>query len=161
MANGSLGPAQQALLKAIGQQTVESLSDGQLLERFVAGQDQQAFEGLVRRHGPMVLGVCQRILQDRHDAEDACQAAFFVLARKAASIRAQESIGGWLYQVAYRVAVRARAAMQRRAEERWAVDMAHAEAGPAVHEDEDDRLVPERAPGLCGRDPGGQKIRQR
>ena len=88
-------------------------SDGQLLRRFLSCRDEVAFEALVRRHAAMVLGVCRRILQDRHAAEDACQATFFVLARKAASIRAGDSLGGWLYQVAYHAAVRARAGAVR------------------------------------------------
>jgi RNA polymerase sigma factor (sigma-70 family) len=85
------------------------ISDDQLLERFVTQRDEAAFELLVWRHGKMVLGVCRRLLRDIHAAEDAFQASFLVLARRAPSIRKHASVGGWLYKVAYRVAVQARA----------------------------------------------------
>jgi RNA polymerase sigma factor (sigma-70 family) len=84
-------------------------SDAQLLERYAFARDETAFELLARRHGQMVLGVCRRVLGDAHDAEDAFQATFLVLARKAASAARYRSAGGWLYTVAYRVALRARA----------------------------------------------------
>jgi RNA polymerase sigma factor (sigma-70 family) len=93
------------------------VSDGELLERFIRGHEESAFEALVKRHGPMVLGVCQRILHHRDDAEDAWQATFLVLARKAASIGQPASVGSWLYKVAYHMAARARkqaAARQKR-----------------------------------------------
>jgi RNA polymerase sigma factor (sigma-70 family) len=89
-------------------------SDGQLLERFAAVRDEAAFAELVRRHGPMVLGVARRVLGDVHDAEDVFQAAFLVLARKAGSVRWRESVGGWLFPVAYRLALKVRAGRERR-----------------------------------------------
>jgi RNA polymerase sigma factor (sigma-70 family) len=82
--------------------------DAQLLERFTARREEAAFAALVRRHGPMVLGVCRRVLRQEQDAEDAFQAAFLALARKAPSISKRDSVGSWLYQVAYHVAIKAR-----------------------------------------------------
>jgi RNA polymerase sigma factor (sigma-70 family) len=88
--------------------------DGELLQRFAGQREEAAFTALVRRHGPMVLAVCRRVLHDAHAAEDAFQATFLVLARKAGSIRAGDSLGSWLYGVAYRVAARARVDAARR-----------------------------------------------
>src|SRR5260370_32911757 len=97
----------------------DTLPDGQLLARFVAGQDEAAFATLVRRHGPMVLGVCRRVLRHSQDAEDVFQATFLILARKAASVLKREAIGSWLYRVAYRAAQEARVMRaRRRAQER-------------------------------------------
>jgi DNA-directed RNA polymerase specialized sigma24 family protein len=69
-------------------------SDGELLRRYLIARDQEAFAALVRRHGPMVFAVCQAVLRQRDDAEDAFQAAFLILARKAGSIRRQQALGG-------------------------------------------------------------------
>jgi RNA polymerase sigma factor (sigma-70 family) len=92
----------------------EEVSDALLLDRFVEQWDQAAFRDLVRRHGPMVLGVCRRILRDPHAAEDAFQVTFLLLVRKAGSVRKRESVGPWLYGVARRVALEARGAALRR-----------------------------------------------
>src|SRR5262249_43235583 len=100
------------------------LSDGELLARFVARRDEPAFEALVRRHSPMVLGVCRRILRDHHDAEDAFQATFLVLAGKARSVRPAEMLANWLYGVARQTAVKARAVnARRRSRERQVLTM--------------------------------------
>ena len=90
-------------------------TDRQLLGWFTRRQDGASFAALVRRHGPMVQGVCRRVLDNAHDAEDAFQATFLVLARKAASIGRRESVSGWLYTVAYRTARRAKAQAGKRA----------------------------------------------
>src|SRR4051812_8238936 len=76
------------------------LTDGQLLTLFISERDEGAFEALVRRHGPMVLGVCRRLLRDPHDAEDAFQVTFLVLVRKAASVVPREMLPNWLHGVA-------------------------------------------------------------
>lgn len=92
--------------------------DGELLRRYVQERDEAAFEALVRRHGPMVLAVCRRVLHNQHDADDAFQATFLVLVRKAGTLRSPGMIGNWLYGVAYRTALHARgAAVKRRAKE--------------------------------------------
>jgi RNA polymerase sigma factor (sigma-70 family) len=91
-----------------------SQTDNELLRRFLANRDESAFEVLVRRHGPMVLGLCRRILRDPQNAEDAFQAAFLVFVRKAASIARPELLGNWLYGVASRTARAARAAAEKR-----------------------------------------------
>jgi RNA polymerase sigma factor (sigma-70 family) len=101
---------------------VAGLPDGALLERFLARRDEAAFEALVRRHGPMVLGVCRRLLPSPQDAEDAFQATFLVFVRKAAGIARRELLGNWLYGVAYQTARSARtAAGRRRAKEAQAM----------------------------------------
>src|SRR6516162_4778310 len=90
-------------------------SDEDLLGRFIRAGDQSAFADLVRRHGPMVLGVCHRVLSHAQDAEDAFQATFLILVRKAASLTRPRLLGNWLYGVAYRTARKARANAARRA----------------------------------------------
>jgi RNA polymerase sigma-70 factor (ECF subfamily) len=109
------------LLRYLRQTSLPSqgqVTDGQLLDRFLAQRQEAAFEELVRRHGSMVLGVCRRILPNNHDVEDAFQATFLVLVRKAASVKPPDLVGHWLYGVAYRTAVRARAVeVKRRAKE--------------------------------------------
>jgi RNA polymerase sigma factor (sigma-70 family) len=90
------------------------ISDGQLLTRFIAERDEAAFSALVRRHGPMVLGVCRRILGNAHDTDDAFQATFLVLVQKARSVLNHEAIGSWLHTVACRSAQQAKVRNMRR-----------------------------------------------
>jgi RNA polymerase sigma factor (sigma-70 family) len=112
------------------------LTDGQLLTRFLDGRDESAFAALVRRHGPMVLGVCRRVLGNAHDAEDAFQATFLVLAKKAASVAKREAVASFLYGVAYRTALRARARASRRREtERQVEAMPHPAVEPTEGRD--------------------------
>ena len=99
-----------------------ALSDRQLLERFLHERSEASFSALVARHGPMVLSVCRRVLQQAQDAEDAFQATFLVLARKAGSIRKQASLGSWLHGVAYRTAECLKAKAHRRAAHERRVD---------------------------------------
>src|SRR5262249_51184927 len=89
-------------------------ADGELLQQFIAGRDEAAFTALVQRHGAMVLGVCRSVLGHQQDAEDAFQATFLVLARKATAIRKRQSISSWLHGVAYRLALKARAQAGKR-----------------------------------------------
>lgn len=89
-------------------------SDARLLERFAVQGEEAAFDALLRRHAGMVLGVCRRVAGDRHDAEDAFQATFLLLAKKAGAIRRKEAVASWLHGVAFRVASKARTAMARR-----------------------------------------------
>ena len=89
-------------------------SDGALLSRFVSARDGAAFEELVQRHGPMIYAVCRRALHDAHAAEDALQATFLVLARRASTVRPGGSLAAWLHGVARRVVFRAGAALRRR-----------------------------------------------
>src|SRR5208337_4590918 len=107
--NASRFPAGGSSLESLA-----AMTDGQLLERFASEREPSAFESLVRRHGPMVLRVCQRVLHNRHDAEDAFQATFIVLVRKAGSIAKLESVGSWLHGVAYRIALKARVGASKR-----------------------------------------------
>jgi len=106
-------------------------TDGELLARFVATRDEASFAALVRRHGPMVLAVCRRMLHHEQDAEDCFQATFLVLARKAATVK-RESVGSWLYAVAYRTSLEARAVnARRRKREKQVHEMPHPEILPS------------------------------
>jgi RNA polymerase sigma factor (sigma-70 family) len=114
---------------ALGRDT--ETGDGHLLGLFVSTRDEAAFAALVRRHGPMVLGVCRRVIGDPHLAEDAFQATFLVLARRAASVRPRHLVGHWLYGVAYRTALKARGvAVRRMAKEKQVDAMPHPPVPP-------------------------------
>ena len=102
-----------------GAGTLSGLGEGELLERFLAHRDEAAFEEILARHTPMVLGICRRWLDDPHDVEDAFQAVFLILVRNAATVRLRSSLTSWLYGVSLRVALRARShASRRRSRER-------------------------------------------
>jgi RNA polymerase sigma-70 factor (ECF subfamily) len=123
------------LKRLVGRVAASGRDDGELLERFVCRRDEAAFEALLSRHGPMVLGVCRRVLGNGHDAEDAFQAVFLVLARKAGSVRPPSRVGGWLHGVARRTALEARrAAAVRRTKEAKAVPHRNGEHDQALGE---------------------------
>lgn len=110
------------------------LSDGDLLERYLSQREEAALEALVRRLGPMVLGVCRRNLRDAHDADDAFQATFLVLLRKAHTIMPRDRVGAWLYGVAHRIALKAGAMnRRRRARQKALADL----AGPPARGEDD------------------------
>src|SRR5439155_27106453 len=118
------GTLLQHLRKLMHAEVTADLTDTQLLQRFAAQHDEAAFSALMERHGPAVLQLCRRVLHHTHDAEDAFQATFLVLARLAGSIRKPEALGSWLYGVAHRLAVKAsEAAARRRKRERRVPDM--------------------------------------
>ncbi len=134
MASGGYGPVLRQVDRLLGVHgTASGLGEGALLRRFADGRDEAAFEALVTRHGPMVLGTCRRILADPHDVDDAFQATFLVLARKAGSIRDGDRLGPWLHGVARRVATRSRTLSARRAarERPGAEERASAGADPS------------------------------
>jgi RNA polymerase sigma factor (sigma-70 family) len=114
MAEPHPSPLLQHLRHLIGSVPAAAMTDSELLERFVSRRDETAVEVLVRRHGPLVFGVCRRVLHNLHSAEDAFQATFLILARKAPSLVRRERLGSWLYKIAYRLALRARANEVRR-----------------------------------------------
>lgn len=112
MAASSLNRVLPHLRRTVFAET--SFTDGQLLECFLQHREEAAFAALVRRHGAMVLGVCRRLLHNPHDADDAFQAAFLVLVRRAPTLLARQTVGNWLYGVAYHTALKARAAARKR-----------------------------------------------
>src|SRR6516225_3137308 len=150
MVSEPASPLIRFLRQIAGPPLDHDLTDRHLLERFVSAQDQAAFAALVQRHGPMVMGVCRRLLHDAHEAEDAFQATFLVLVYKARSIGRPELLGPWLHGVAYRTAARARQAARRRTREREAVAMPNGDATVEVVwrelrqvlDEELDRLAP-------------------
>jgi RNA polymerase sigma factor (sigma-70 family) len=128
MTNARTSIILQHIRRLAGTRHADPSLDGQLLERFTGQHDEAAFAALEQRHGPMVLNVCRSVLRHEQDAEDAYQATFLVLAQKADSIRKPEAVAGWLYEVAYHVAVQAQAAAaRRRALERRAAPLAPAD----------------------------------
>jgi RNA polymerase sigma factor (sigma-70 family) len=114
MASTGFGAAFRQLRGLFGDGSVVGLGDAQLLARYADFKDEAAFEALVTRHGPMVLTICRAVLRNEHDVEDAFQATFLVLARKAASIRGGDALAGWLHRVAHRASVQASVEARRR-----------------------------------------------
>src|SRR6266567_7451478 len=124
MATSQLSEVIQHLRRAMLLRDGAGLTDGQLLEDYLSRRDEAALAALVRRHGPMVWGVCRRVLCNHHDAEDAFQATFLVLVRKAASVVPREMVANWLYGVAHQAALQARrTTARRRAREKQMVHM--------------------------------------
>lgn len=140
MANGGLNSFLHHLRRIVSREAAGGLSDSQLVERFARDRDEAAFEVLVWRHGPMVQSLCRRLLRNLHDAEDASQATFLILARKASSIGKRAAVSSWLYKVAYRVALRARARTPGRTTDLTPIE---------------DVVAPDP-----GSDPAGQELRQ-
>jgi RNA polymerase sigma factor (sigma-70 family) len=130
MATSPMNKAVQRLRRTVFLRDGAVLTDGQLLACFIERRDEAAFAALLRRHGPMVWGVCRRLVH-HHDAEDAFQATFLVLARKAAAVLPRERVANWLYGVAHQTALQARrTAARRRAREKQVAEMPE----PAVRE---------------------------
>jgi RNA polymerase sigma factor (sigma-70 family) len=156
MNRGTRGLDVRSITTLFGGGSVTGMTDGQLLEQFLTRKDEvaaAAFSALVSHHGPMVWNVCNGVLSDAHAAEDAFQATFLILVRKAGSIRQRETLAPWLYGVARRVAVRARAsAARRRVHESQGAEMIEAAAAPELsHREELEALHEEvdRLPEKC------------
>lgn len=137
MATSSMSVIVRQLCPAFGEDR-PGITDGELLDRFLSHRDDAAVAAIVRRHAPMVWGVCHRILRTHHDAEDAFQATFLVLVRKGAAIRNKGTLANWLYGVARQTAVRLRAAAAKRGvRERQVADVPE----PVVAEARDEELL--------------------
>ena len=131
MGNSRYGAALEPLSRLFGRGTITGLGEGALLERFAFERDEAAFEAIVTRHGPMVLGICRRGLDDPHDVEDAFQATFLVLVRKAGTLRESDQLAPWLFGVARKVTARTRSrSILRRGRERSGVELLSISALP-------------------------------
>jgi RNA polymerase sigma factor (sigma-70 family) len=122
MRSPAFRPVVRHIRKLVGADPAAEPSDAELLQRFIANREEPAFAALVRRHGPLVWGVCWQVLHHRQDAEDAFQATLLLLARQAGSIRKTEAVAGWLYRVAHRVATKAGRNMARQRAQRCRVE---------------------------------------
>lgn len=116
MSKTTLGDVLIYLRRVCAPPETRGLTDVQLLQKFLTNRDETAFSLLVQRHGPMVLGVCQRVLRDAQAAEDGFQATFMVLIRRAGAVGKRQALGGWLHGVAQRIALKARAQAALRGE---------------------------------------------
>src|SRR5262245_36421124 len=114
MPNGPMNNVLRQIRRLVARPGAGAQADEDLLERFIVHHEEEAFGALVRRHGPMVLGVCLRLLRHRQDAEDAFQATFLTLVRKGGSIRQRGSLASWLYRVAFRISLRLKARAEKR-----------------------------------------------
>ncbi len=143
----NIGDALLHLRTLFNEGAIGALSDGQLLERFTTGRGEPrelAFAALVERHGPIVLHVCRSILRDESAAEDAFQATFLALARKAGSLWAQDSLAPWLHQAAYRAAAHdLSATIRRRSHEHRAAALRPESVAPPPHANDDDLEITE------------------
>jgi RNA polymerase sigma factor (sigma-70 family) len=134
MATAQMDTVIRHLRRAVLRQDGAGCTDGQLLASFIDQRDEAAFEALLRRHGPMVFGVCRRVVGSHHDAEDAFQATFLVLARKASSVRPRERLANWLHGVALRTAMKSKAlTAKRRGREKQVTEMPEPEAAQQGH----------------------------
>src|SRR6476660_3622581 len=124
MAPNQMNDLIQHLRRTVLLREEAGLTDGQLLKDYISRREEAALAALVRRHAPMVWGVCRRVLGNYHDAEDAFQATFLVLVRRAASIASRELLANWLYGVSHQTALKARAtAAKRGAREKQVTEM--------------------------------------
>ncbi len=146
MAEGAISAVVREFERLMTSGGLTALSEEQLLDRFVSLRDESAFEAIVLRHGPMVRGVCRRLLRDANDVDDAFQATFLVLARKASTLRRRERLGNWLYGVSYRIASRVRSTAWRRNQKESKIEgveelavyrecVPDADDGPTLHEE--------------------------
>jgi RNA polymerase sigma factor (sigma-70 family) len=142
MASANLGPALKQIHRLFEDGTVAGLTDGQLIERYLSTRDEGAFAVLVGRHGPMVLAVCRTVLNDSPEVEDAFQATFLVLIRRAGTIWRRDAVGGWLHRVAHRVAVQASLDRSRKKSFLGQVDDLSALAACEVISGDDDWRTP-------------------
>jgi RNA polymerase sigma factor (sigma-70 family) len=160
MAGGQVGTALRDLRRLFEGGSATGLSDAQLVRRFAHDHDQAAFEALVSRHGPMVVAVCRGILRNPQDIEDAFQATFLVLVRKARSLWVGDSLAAWLHQVSVRIALQARSDLGRQHERAMALAATRvnpaaersrtlAEILPVLHEEIDRLPEKYRLPILC------------
>jgi RNA polymerase sigma factor (sigma-70 family) len=149
MATAQMDTVIRHLRRAVQRLDGAGWTDGQLLASFIEQKDEAAFEALVRRHGPMVFGVCRRVVGNHHDAEDAFQAAFLVLARKAPCVRPRERVANWLHGVALRTALKAKAmAAKRRGREQQVTAMPEPEAAQQDQWSDLQRLLDQELNGL-------------